>query len=115
MVHKIVRKLSAWAWQKEVCAVAGMVKLQEMHMTENLMEMEIKGRPELMQWIAQCFAGIIAESENYTEMKFEMIAKGSKYEWITVLVQKGNGKTPHQLRKEAEIKLRELQGRFDAN
>jgi hypothetical protein len=35
-------------------------------------------------------------------MKFDLVAEGEKWEWLTVLIQKGNGKTPHQLRQEAE-------------
>jgi hypothetical protein len=51
---------------------------------------------------------MVAASPNYTEMKFDLVARGEKYEWVTVLIQKGSGKTPHQLRQEAERERDEL-------
>lgn len=112
ITRRLVRRLSRWAWQFEIDAVEGMVKLQQLHMTERAMEIHLKQNPELAQWVAQCFAYLVADSPNYTEVKFELIAKGSKFEWVTVLIQKGNGKTPHQLRTEAEAELASLKARY---
>lgn len=78
------------------------------------MELHIEQRPEVAQWVAQCFASMVAASPNYTEMKFDVVARGSKWEWLTVLIQKGNGKTPHQLRTEAEQETARLKALLDA-
>jgi hypothetical protein len=76
--------------------------LEEMHAKPGSMEIAIKQNPAQAQWVAKCFASMVASSPNYTEMKFDLVAEGEKWEWLTVLIQKGNGKTPHQLRQEAE-------------
>lgn len=112
-VRRLVRHFSAWAWQTEIHQCEGMVALEEIHAKPGSMEITIKQNPSLAQWVAQCFASIVASSPNYTEMKFDLVAKGEKWEWLTVLIQKGNGKTPHQLRQEAERERDELKMRLE--
>jgi len=110
--QRLARRLSRWAWQSEINTVEGMAKLQQLHMTDGAMEMHIKQSPELAQWVAQCFAYLVADSPNYTEVKFDLVAKGSKFDWVTVLIQKGGGKTQHQLRREAEAELASLKAKY---
>jgi hypothetical protein len=112
-VHRLVRHLSAWAWQREIELSDSMAVLEEMHARPGSMEISIKQNPAQAQWVAQCFASMVAASPNYTEMKFDLVAKGEKWEWLTVLIQKGNGKTPHQLRQEAEKERDKLRARLD--
>ncbi len=87
--------------------------LEEMHAKPGSMEIAIKQNPAQAQWVAKCFASMVAASPNYTEMKFDLVAEGEKWEWLTVLIQKGNGKTPHQLRQEAEKERDEAREKYD--
>lgn len=112
-MQRLVRCLSAWAWRREIELCESMAELEEMHAKPGSMEIAIKQNPAQAQWVAQCFASMVAASPNYTEMKFDLVAKGEKWEWLTVLIQKGNGKTPHQLRHEAEKERDELRARLD--
>ena len=102
---QLVRYLSAWAWQKEIATIDSLAVLKglELDMDEGKMDIKIQQDPALAQWIAKGFVSMVAESPNYTEMKFDLSGEyRGKFEWITVHIQKGNGKTPHQLRQEAE-------------
>jgi hypothetical protein len=84
----------------------GFASLRELHMKPGECEVTMNVDPAVLQRVAQCFAEMVASSPNYTEMKFEMRdPKPDAFEWITVLVQKGNGQTPHQLRQKAESEL----------
>lgn len=77
--------------------------IKELHATEGAMELHIQQSPWKAQWMAQCFANIVSPAPNYVEMKFDTVAKQKNgWEWITVTVQKGKGKTPHQMRQQAE-------------
>ena len=103
MVKKLVKYLTRWAWDKELQIIDGSAELKALCLEPNKLEMEIKLRPELKEYIALCLAEIVRESPNYTEMKFNTVAKTEDgVEWITVLVKKGSGKTPHELRVQAE-------------
>jgi hypothetical protein len=112
-VRRLVRHFSAWAWQREIETCESMALIEEMHTKPGSMEISIKQNPAQAHWVSQCFAAMVASSPNYTEMKFDLVARGEKYEWVTVLIQKGNGKTPHQLRQEAERERDELLARLD--
>lgn len=82
---------------------ASMASLVELHATPGAMETRIKTHPALAQYVAQCFANLLADAPNYVEANFDLVVKKDDgAEWITVTVQKGSGKTPHQLRMEAE-------------
>lgn len=115
MFKNLIRKWTKWAWEHEYNVSEGIAKMKSLHMDGNAMEMEIKLHPEQQQYIAQCFAAMVAESANYTEMKFDMVAKyprpdnDTEHKWVTVTVQKGMGKTPHQLRQIAENRVTSLQ------
>jgi hypothetical protein len=102
LLYRITRRLSAWAWRDEINICNGIAEIEELHATQNGMDIAIKQSPACAQYVAQCFASIVAASPNYTEMKFEVVLKTEKWEWITVLVKKDKGKTPHELRLEAE-------------
>lgn len=106
-VRALVKACSRWAWSEELRVLAGVAVLKELHLTPGKMEAHIQQSPETAQWVAHCFAAIVAESPNYTEMRFDLTSP-VKYEWITVTVQKGNGKTPHTLRTEAEAACERL-------
>lgn len=107
LITTLVRHLSAWAWRHEIGACEGLGKLKKLSMEEGGMEMEIQSDPHLAKHIATCFASLVANSPNYTEMVFTTNAKyHGKWDHLTVTIQKFNGKTPHELRREAEEELR---------
>ena len=111
----VVRWMSAWAWEHEEAVCNGMAALKGMNMDEKTLEFRIQQDPAVAQWVAACFASLLAEAPNYNEMRFELMGKyKGKYEWITVTVLKGSGKTPHQLRQEAEKERDELRAKLGA-
>ena len=115
IIKQLIRKLSAWAWRREIGVVDdGLARIEKMAMDPGGMSLEIRLNSAQKQWIAQCFAEMVAASPKYTELKFDLVAtdKGG-YEWITVLVKKGSGKTPHQLRQDAERERDELKKQLD--
>ena len=114
-VRRLVRHFSSWAWQREIETCESMALIQEMHANPGSMEISIKQNPAQAQWVAQCFAAMVASSINYTELKFDLVAKGERFEWLTVLIQKGTGKTPHTLRMEAEKERDELRAILGSN
>lgn len=97
---KLIRRWTRWAWQREADAAEGLAQIQEMYAKPGAMELAIKTDPALSQYIAMCFAELVRKSENYTEMKFDV--QPANGEWLIVTVQKGKGKTPHQMRQNAE-------------
>jgi len=89
---------------------SSIAKLKKLHMDEGAMELEIKNSPEISHYVASCFAHMVIGSPNYTECKFDVVHKEKESaEWITVLIKKGNGKTPHELRQEAENKAKKYE------
>lgn len=113
-LHRLVRRISSWAWQKEIGTCEGLAVLKGLDMDEHKMDIKIQQDPALAQWIGKCFASMVADSPNYTEMKFDLVGQyREKYEWMTVHIQKGNGKTPHQLRQEAEMELAKLKAQLN--
>lgn len=113
-IHAVVRWMTAWAWQKETATCEGMAVLKGLEMDDAKMDIKIQQDPALAQWIAKCFASMVADSPNYTEMKFDIAGQyRTKWEWLTVHIQKGNGKTPHQLRQEAERELAQLKSQMN--
>jgi hypothetical protein len=112
--HRLVRRISSWAWQKEIGTCEGLAVLKGLDMEEGHMDIKIQQDPALAQWIAKCFASMVADSPNYTEMKLDLCGQyRGKFEWITVHIQKGNGKTPHQMRQEVERERDELRARLN--
>lgn len=108
LLHKLVRKLSRFAWRKEITIADGMSEIEELHATPGKMKLHIQQRPALAQYIALGFAEIIHKSENYTELKFEVAQPTVYGEWITVTVQKNSGKTPHEFRVALELEVAKL-------
>jgi hypothetical protein len=109
LLQRLVRLVSAWAWRNEIATCEGLAVLKGLDVEEGHMDVKIKQDPALAQWIAKCFVSMVAESPNYTEMKFDLHGQYlGKYEWITVLIQKGRGATPHQMRQAAERERDEL-------
>jgi hypothetical protein len=88
-------------------------KLVEQTFIENLAVknggLEIEARGAMMNIIADCFAKTIMESkaENYLEMSFHS-KQFLPNELLLLTLQKCTGKTPHQLREEAESKVHAL-------
>lgn len=113
-ILRLVRFLSGWAWKTETDLAESVAILEELHATPGAMEIAVKQRPELAQWVGQCFSEMVASSPNYTEMRFDT-RKPESWEWITVTVQKGTGKTPHTLRMEAEKERDELRAILESN
>jgi hypothetical protein len=115
LLTKAVRKATRWAWQKEIDICDGIAEVEEMHATPGHMEMVLSESPARSHYIAACFASIVAKAPNYVEMNFKPSAAHLRdedigkpgYDMVTVCVQKVTGKTPHQLRMEAERKAEE--------
>ena len=84
-----------------------MAVLESLEADTRRMEVRIKTIPGLKEHMALCMAEILGDAPNYTEMKFDLVApKGDEgFEWVTVTIRRDRGKTPHQLRLEAEEKL----------
>jgi hypothetical protein len=105
--------MTAWAWRHEANTCDAVSAIKKLHMEPGRMDIEIEQRPEVAQWIAKCFASIVAGAPNYSEMKFDLRPEHrGEYEWVTVIIQKGSGKTPHQLREEVERERDELKSRL---
>lgn len=114
LITKWVRKLTSWAWVHEVSVCNGLADLDELHAQPGSMEIHIKNKPAVQQYMAHCFAALVASSPNYTELKFDMMAKSEEDpEWVTVTVKKGIGLTPHTLRVQAEVKVSEMEAERD--
>lgn len=106
---RLIRHLTKWAWRDEIDTVKGIAFIKELHATEGSMDLYIQQNPEHAQFMAHCFASLVAESPNYTEMQFDLLAPlDSRLQRLTVTIQKCGGKTPHELRMAAEKKLAEL-------
>ncbi len=110
---KIVRRLSTFAWRKEIETCNGFAYIKSFNIQSKegneKLDITIQQKPEVAHWVGKCFASMIYDSPNYTELKFDVCGKyKDKFEWITVTVKKGNGKTPHQLKSEAERERDEL-------
>lgn len=103
LIIDLVRRFTAFAWRHEIEVEAGLTRIVKLNAEKGALELTIESDPAMQQWIALCFANLVHKSKNYTELHFEVSPhfKGD-YQWITVLVKKGSGKTPHQLREEAE-------------
>ncbi len=87
----------------------GIARIEELHAKPGEMEADIKLNPALKTYLLYCLVELLADAPNYTESKFELAGHvGDKAEWITVTILKGSGKTPHELRREAENELTEL-------
>lgn len=114
IIHRMVRWATAWAWQKEIRTCDGLAVLEGLSIEDGKMDIQIKQSPLLAQWAAKCFASLVADSPNYTEMSFDISGQYlEKWEWLTVHIQKGNGKTPHQLRQEAERERDQFRAMLD--
>jgi hypothetical protein len=68
-------------------------------------EVGIKFHPGFRMLLAQTFANMLVSAPNYQEIRFDL---RDEAKWIVVLVQKGDGKTPHMLRREAEQRATDI-------
>lgn len=116
MLTKLVRWASRWAWQKEIKFMDTSVELEYMTMDEKSFEAKAIMNPGLAQMMAHAFAEQAFNTPNYVEMQFQPRAVKHRDKWImvTVTVQKHDGKTPHELRMEAERRVAVLQVELDA-
>ena len=113
LIKNLIRWASAWAWSEEINTCKGLAFIKKLNVEEGHMDIEIQQNPSLAVYVSTCFASMVASSPNYTEVKFELLGKyRGKHEWMTVLIQKMNGKTPHQMRQEAEKERDELRERL---
>jgi hypothetical protein len=103
---KLVRAATSWAWAHEQAVVGGITALEELHMTPGAMEASVSTRPEMKEFMLIVLGGLVAESPNYTEAILEFGKPHPEHGHITVTIQKLSGKTPHQLREEAEVKMK---------
>lgn len=109
-ILKFVRWATAWAWKKERQLVDGLVQFESMSSDPKSFEARAIMNPHYAQAMAHSFAELAFNAPNYVEMQFQPKAVKHRDKWmmITVTVQKHDGKTPHQLRLEADAKVEEL-------
>ena len=113
-IRSVTRSISAWAWRNEIEICKGIAIIKGMGMDDDKLDMVIQQDPAIAQCVAKCFASLVAGAPNYTELTFELCEKyKGKYEHITVLIQKINGKTPHQLRIDAERERDDLRAQLN--
>ena len=98
-----VRNLTAWAWQHEIDCTAGIVQIAAIHSEGSKAQIDLEFSPEMEEYLVKCLAGMLVGCENYREAKLVLL-DGSGQE-IIVTIMKGNGKTPHQKRQEAEAEV----------
>ena len=110
MIKKIIRKLTSWAWEEEISVYNGLAKITKLNMDENSANIEIEHNRELGKRLSLAFASLLLESPNYTEMKLDLKNPVKDFEYINVHIQKSSGKTPHQIRRELEIKINLMKG-----
>lgn len=109
MIRKLIRRLTARWWHHEISVAEGVATLERLEAEPGAMEVRIKTVPGLKEHMALCMAELLGDAPNYVECKFDMVApKKEGYEWITVTVKRDKGKTPHQLRAEAEARIADL-------
>lgn len=113
IIKTITRSLTKWAWRDEIETCDSLAHIERLHAEPGSMELTLRQNPAMAQWVAHCWAAMLAKSKNYTELRFECAAPDS-WDWITVLVKKGSGKTPHQLREQAEKERDELKSQIEA-
>jgi DNA-directed RNA polymerase subunit L len=85
--------------QKAIC---GKLSLESLHLENGRVDAKLKSK--IVPLVAECFYDILNDHNavNYVEFSLNHIASNQT---IIVTVQKQDGKTPHQLRVEAENKL----------
>ena len=112
-VRVFVRRVTRWAWKKEISTCEGLAVLKGLNMDDEKMDAKIKQDPDLAYWIAKCFASMLVDCPNYREVRFNIAGRfNGKTEWIVVHVQRSSGKTPHQLRQEAERELEQIKAKM---
>lgn len=114
-IRPAVRYCTGWAWYEEVNFLASSVHLKELHATPGAINAEIELEPERAVWMAQCLASLVKKSPNYTEIQFEVEAdRGTANpQRIIVLIQKLIGKSPHDLKREAETRSRDYRAALE--
>jgi len=80
-------------------------RLVEMHMVDGKLTMNLSGGP--IQYMAEYMAEVLGHPEelnNYAEIMFTHHVAGP----LVLTLQRQNGKTPHQLKSEAEAEVQRL-------
>lgn len=98
-LKEFVRFATKWAWAKEIDTANGLISLTEMHATPGKLELHLKQNPEVAWMVATSFASILADAPNYTEMQLNHV---DTHERFTVTIRREKGKTPNELKVEAE-------------
>lgn len=99
---EFVRNLTSWAWQHEVDCTASIVRIKSMQAEGSNAKVDLEFSPEVSEYFVKALAGILVGCDNYREAKLVVVDSGQE---IIVTIQKGNGKTPHQKRQEAETEI----------
>lgn len=76
--------------------------IESLNITSENAEAVMKQHPGLTLAIGAAFANLVVEAPNYVEMEYLPAYEPDSGEKIVVLVRKVSGKTPHELRKDAE-------------
>ena len=74
---------------------------------QGAVDVELGCEPEVVANLYASLALLLSEAPNYSEASLTIKPAGV-VEGYTVTVQRANGKTPHQLRREAEAEVSEL-------
>lgn len=84
-------------------ALTGELNIVELYATQSRMDATVKTK--VAQMICAWAKDVIGDAPNYVEISFQHAETSQRY---ILTVQKADGKTPHQLRMEAEKELAEL-------
>lgn len=83
-----------------------LIKLKEIHATASDASLTLEVPFDIQIEVARSFCSLLENCPNYREVQFTLpVSKEHPYEHITLHAIKHNGKTPHQLRLEAEAKV----------
>ena len=86
-------------------ALTGELNIVDLYVTQSRMDATVKTK--VAQMLCAWAKDVIDDAPNYVEISFHHTETSQRY---IITVQKADGKTPHQLRMEAEKELAELKG-----
>jgi hypothetical protein len=109
-----IRELTAWAWAREIAITEGCAVIEKINSGSGGWDLEIKTNPDLGKAFGQALANMVCSAPNYMEMQFLVNDPKDPFKYVTVLVQKHPGETPHQMRQRAEKERDELKAQLAA-
>jgi hypothetical protein len=88
------------------------VGIRRFMVDQGAIDIDLDVQPELVARLYASLALMVSKAPNYTETSLTICPKGEVEEY-TVTVQRSWGKTPHQLRMDAEAEVARLRALLD--